>query len=101
MCGSFGCGILDMTKCWDMGTYPADLGTIQARIFGKLTLNRNPQNHFSEIEQAAFSPSQLFPGIEPSEDPMLQARIFAYPDAQSYKLGSNYRQTSQQVDRSE
>ncbi|KAE9366528.1 catalase-domain-containing protein [Stipitochalara longipes BDJ] len=88
----FGYNILDMTKHWDMGTYPADLGTVDARPFGKLTLNRNPENYFDEIEQAAFSPSHLVPGIEPSEDPMLQARFFAYPDAQRYRLGVNYQQ---------
>ncbi|EAQ87377.1 hypothetical protein CHGG_03996 [Chaetomium globosum CBS 148.51] len=88
----FGFNILDMTKHWDTGTYPADLGTVQPRAFGKLTLNRNPTNYFAEVEQAAFSPSHLVPGIEPSEDPMLQARFFAYPDAQRYRLGVNYQQ---------
>ncbi|KAM0462112.1 hypothetical protein ACHAO4_001306 [Trichoderma viride] len=88
----FGYNILDMTKHWDMGTYPADLGTVDARVVGKLTLDRNPENHFAQIEQAAFSPSHLVPGIEPSEDPMLQARFFAYPDAQRYRLGVNYQQ---------
>jgi len=84
--------ILDLTKHWDMGTYPKNLGTVGARPFGKLTLNRNPQNYFAEIEQLAFSPSHLVPGIQPSEDPMLQARMFAYPDAQRYRLGVNYQQ---------
>lgn len=88
----FGYNILDMTKHWDMGTYPADLGVVGARTFGKLTLKRNPENFFAEMEQAAFSPSHLVPGIEPSEDPMLQARLFAYPDAQRYRLGVNYQQ---------
>ncbi|KAK0725955.1 catalase-like domain-containing protein [Lasiosphaeris hirsuta] len=88
----FGYNILDMTKHWDMGTYPADLGTVGARPFGRLTLNRNPENYFDEIEQAAFSPSHLVPGIEPSEDPLLQGRFFAYPDAQRYRLGVNYQQ---------
>lgn len=88
----FGYNILDMTKHWDMGTYPKDLGTVGARPFGRLTLNRNVRNHFAEVEQAAFSPSHLVPGIQPSEDPMLQARMFAYPDAQRYRLGVNYQQ---------
>jgi catalase len=88
----FGYNILDLTKHWDMGTYPKDLGTVPARPFGKLTLNRNPENFFAEVEQLAFSPSHLVPGIAPSEDPMLQARMFAYPDAQRHRLGVNYQQ---------
>ncbi|CAI7614023.1 unnamed protein product [Penicillium glandicola] len=88
----FGYNILDMTKHWDMGTYPQNLGTVPSRPFGKLTLNRNASNHFAEIEQLAFSPAHLVPGISPSEDPMLQARMFAYSDAQRYRLGANYQQ---------
>ncbi|CEJ92384.1 hypothetical protein VHEMI08039 [[Torrubiella] hemipterigena] len=88
----FGYNILDITKHWDMGTYPKDLGTVPARPFGKLTLNRNPDNYFAEVEQLAFSPSHLVPGIAPSEDPVLQARMFAYPDAQRHRLGVNYQQ---------
>jgi len=88
----FGYSILDMTKHWDIGTYPVHLGTIAPRTVGRLTLNRNAANFFDEIEQAAFSPSHLVPGIEPSEDPLLQARFFAYPDAQRYRLGVNYQQ---------
>lgn len=87
-----GFNILDVTKHWNLGTYPKDLKTIPARPFGKLTLNRNPQNYFAEIEQLAFSPSNLVPGVLPSEDPILQARMFAYPDAQRYRLGVNYQQ---------
>ncbi|ESZ94259.1 catalase [Sclerotinia borealis F-4128] len=89
---NIGYNIFDMTKHWDMGTYPKDLGHIGAIPFGKMTLNRNPDNYFAEIEQAAFSPSHLVPGIEPSADPMLQARMFAYPDTQRYRLGVNYQQ---------
>ncbi|OOF91475.1 hypothetical protein ASPCADRAFT_9402 [Aspergillus carbonarius ITEM 5010] len=88
----FGYHLLDLTKHWDMGTYPKTLGTVPSRPFGKLTLNRIPENHFAEVEQVAFSPSHLVPGIAPSEDPMLQARMFAYPDAQRYRLGVNYQQ---------
>lgn len=88
----FGYNILDLTKHWDMGTYPKDLGTVPSRPFGRLTLNRNPANYFAEVEQLAFSPSNLVPGIAPSEDPMLQARMFAYPDAQRYRLGVNHHQ---------
>jgi len=77
--------IFDMTRIWPHADYPLV-------PFGKLTLNKNPQNHFAEIEQAAFSPSTMVPGIEPSADPMLQARMFSYPDAQRYRLGVNYQQ---------
>ena len=59
---------------------------------GELTLNRNPQNFFAEIEQAAFSPSNLVPGIGISPDKMLMGRVFAYPDAQRYRIGANYNQ---------
>ena len=57
-----------------------------------MTLNRNPQNFFAEVEQAAFSPSALVPGIEPSEDKLLQGRLFSYPDTQRHRLGPNYLQ---------
>ncbi|OTA60873.1 putative catalase Cat [Hypoxylon sp. EC38] len=87
-----GFDILDLTKHWNLGNYPPDINVIPSRPFGKLTLKRNPQNFFSEIEQLAFSPSHLVPGVEPSEDPVLQARMFAYPDAQRYRLGVNYQQ---------
>ncbi|KAJ5672674.1 hypothetical protein N7507_001801 [Penicillium longicatenatum] len=86
-----GFNILDPTKHWNLGTYPKDLPTIPAKPFGKLTLFRNPDNYFAEIEQLAFSPSNLVPGVEPSEDPLLQARMFAYPDAQRYRLGVNHQ----------
>lgn len=59
---------------------------------GELTLNRNPQNFFAEIEQAAFSPSNLVPGTGISPDKMLMGRVFAYPDAQRYRIGANYNQ---------
>ena len=55
-----------------------------------MTLNRNPENWFTDIEQAAFSPSNMVRGIAPSPDSMLQARMFAYPDAARYRLGVNY-----------
>jgi catalase len=58
---------------------------------GRVTLDKNPINWFAEVEQAAFSPSNMVPGIAPSPDPMLQARMFAYPDAQRYRLGVNYQ----------
>ncbi|RFU74764.1 chanoclavine synthase catalase [Trichoderma arundinaceum] len=84
--------ILDLTKHWNLGNYPRDIDIIPSRPFGKLTLKRNPQDYFAEIEQLAFSPSHLVPGVEPSEDPVLQARMFAYPDAQRYRLGVNNQQ---------
>lgn len=65
--------ILDLTKVWPHKDYPM-------RPFGKLVLNENPQNYFAEIEQAAFSPSHTVPGIEASADPVLQSRLFSYPD---------------------
>ena len=76
--------VFDMTKIWPHGLYPL-------RTIGRIVLNRNPQNFFSEIEQAAFSPSNMVPGFGASPDPMLQARLFAYPDAARYRLGVNYQ----------
>ncbi|KIW82394.1 hypothetical protein Z517_05421 [Fonsecaea pedrosoi CBS 271.37] len=76
--------IFDMTKVWPKGLYPL-------RKVGRVTLDTNPKNWFAEIEQAAFSPSNMVPGIAPSPDPMLQARMFAYPDAARYRLGVNYQ----------
>jgi catalase len=75
----------DLTKVWPQKDFPL----IQV---GKFTLNRNPKNYFAEIEQAAFAPSHLIPGIEPSPDKMLQGRMFAYPDTQRHRLGPNYLQ---------
>jgi len=57
---------------------------------GAMKLNRNPDNYFSEVEQAAFSPANVVPGISWSPDRMLQARLFAYGDAQRYRLGINF-----------
>ncbi|KAK7413961.1 catalase A [Neonectria punicea] len=76
--------IFDMTKIWPHADFPL-------LPFGKLTLNKNPGNYFTDIEQAAFSPSNMVPGIAPSADPILQARMFAYPDAARYRLGVNYQ----------
>ncbi|WOO83124.1 Peroxisomal catalase [Vanrija pseudolonga] len=77
--------IFDMTKVWPHKDFPL-------RPMARLTLNKNPENYFSDIEQAAFSPSTMVPGIAPSLDPMLQARMFAYPDAARYRVGVNYQQ---------
>ncbi len=73
----------DLTKVWPHGDYPL----IEAGI---LELNRNPDNYFAEIENAAFSPSNVVPGISFSPDKMLQARIFSYADAHRYRLGTHY-----------
>ena len=86
--------IFDMTKAWPHDKYPL-------RKAGRMVLNRNPSNWFAEIEQAAFSPSTMVPGIEPSPDPMLQARMFAYPDASRYRLGVNYQFLPTNAPRSE
>ena len=57
-----------------------------------MVLDRNPQNFFAEIEQAAFSPSNFVPGIAASPDKMLLGRIFSYPDAHRYRIGTNFAQ---------
>ncbi|WP_136064664.1 catalase [Modicisalibacter radicis] len=73
----------DLTKVWPHGDFPLiDVGTLE--------LNRNPDNYFAEIEQAAFSPSNTVPGIGFSPDKMLQARVFSYADAHRYRLGTHY-----------
>jgi catalase len=73
----------DLTKVWPHKDYPL----IEV---GVLELNRNPDNYFAEIEQAAFSPSNVVPGIGFSPDKVLQARIFSYADAHRYRLGTHY-----------
>ena len=74
----------DLTKVWPHKDYPL----IEVGI---MELNRNPENYFAEVEQAAFEPSNIVPGIGFSPDKMLQFRIFAYADAHRYRLGStNY-----------
>ncbi|MET4098707.1 catalase [Agrococcus sp. UYP10] len=73
----------DLTKVWPHGDYPL----IEV---GQMTLDRNPENYFAEIEQAAFSPAHFVPGIAASPDKMLQARIFSYADAQRYRVGANH-----------
>ncbi len=73
----------DLTKVWPHGDYPL----IEV---GVMELNRNADNYFAEIEQAAFSPSNIVPGIGFSPDKMLQARLFSYADAHRYRLGTHY-----------
>ncbi|AQW80420.1 catalase [Campylobacter pinnipediorum subsp. pinnipediorum] len=75
----------DLTKVWSHKDFPL------IKV-GVMTLNENPNNYFNEVEQAAFSPSNIVPGIGFSPDRMLQARIFSYPDAQRYRIGTHYAQ---------
>jgi len=73
----------DVTKVWPHDDYPL----IEV---GELEMNKNPENYFQMVENAAYSPSNIVPGIGFSPDKMLQARIFAYPDAHRYRLGTHY-----------
>ncbi|GAB5545057.1 MAG: catalase [Sandaracinaceae bacterium] len=75
----------DLTKVWPHGDYPL-------HEVGKLTLDRNPTDFHTEIEQAAFEPNNLVPGVGVSPDKMLLARVFAYADAHRARLGVNYKQ---------
>jgi len=77
--------VLDLTKVWPHGEFPL-------RPIGKLVLNENVQNYFAEIEQVAFSPSHTIPYFEPTADPVLQSRLFSYPDTHRHRLGVNYQQ---------
>jgi len=73
----------DITKVWPHADFPPiDVG--------RMVLNRNPDNYFAEVEQAAFSPGNFVPGIGPSPDKMLQGRLFSYPDTHRHRLGANY-----------
>ena len=73
----------DLTKIWPHADFPL-------QKVGRFELNRNPENFFAEVEQAAFSPGNVVPGISWSPDRMLQARIMSYSDAHRYRLGVNY-----------
>jgi catalase len=75
----------DVTKVWPHKDYPPV-------TIGRLVLNRNPENFFAEIEQAAFEPSNMVPGIGPSPDKMLLGRLFSYRDTHLYRIGTNYEQ---------
>ena len=78
--------ILDATKL-----IPEEI--VPVKIVGKMTLNRNPENFFAETEQAAFHPGRVVPGIDFSDDPLLQSRLFSYHDTQIYRLGgANFNQ---------
>jgi len=75
----------DLTKVWPHKDYPLiDVGVLE--------LNKNPENYFAEVEQAAFNPTNMVPGIGFSPDKMLQGRLFSYGDAQRYRLGVNHNQ---------
>lgn len=74
---------LDATKVWT--------GVPETKL-GKMTLNRVPDNFFEFTEQVAFAPGMIVPGIEPSEDRLLQGRLFSYADTQRYRVGTNYLQ---------
>jgi catalase len=73
----------DLTKVWPHADYPlVDVGVME--------LNRNPENYFAEVEQAAFEPGNMPPGMGASPDKVLQARLLSYPDAHRYRIGTNY-----------
>ena len=75
----------DLTKVWPHKEYPLmDVGVLE--------LNKNPENYFAEVEQSAFNPANIVPGIGFSPDKMLQGRLFSYGDAQRYRLGVNHNQ---------
>jgi catalase len=74
----------DLTKVWPHTDFPM-------LLVGVLELNRNPVNYHAEVEQAALSPSHVVPGLGYSPDKMLQARLFAYHDAQLYRVGTNHQ----------
>jgi catalase len=75
----------DLTKVWSQKDYPL----IEV---GEFELNRNPDNYFADVEQAAFTPANLVPGISFSPDKMLQGRLFSYGDAARYRVGVNHHQ---------
>ncbi|WP_330181596.1 catalase [Nocardia sp. NBC_01503] len=75
----------DLTKVWPHGDYPL----VEV---GRMTLNRNPSDYHTEIEQAAFEPSNAVPGTGPSPDKMLLGRWFSYPDAHRHRIGANYKE---------
>ena len=77
--------VFDLTHVWPQKQFPL-------RKVGEFFLNQNVQNYFAEIEQVAFSPSHLVPGIEASADPVLQSRLFSYPDTHRHRIGTNYQQ---------
>ncbi|MEH6630564.1 MAG: catalase [Halopseudomonas aestusnigri] len=83
--GAYRYNPFDLTKVWPKGDYPL----IEV---GEFELNRNPENYFAEVEQSAFNPGNVVPGISFSPDKMLQGRLFSYGDTQRYRLGVNHNQ---------
>ena len=77
--------VFDLTHVWPHKQFPV-------RKVGEFTLNTNAKNYFAEIEQVAFNPAHMVPGIEPSADPVLQSRLFSYPDTHRHRIGVNYQQ---------
>lgn len=77
--------VFDLTHIWPHKQFPL-------REVGRITLTENAVNYFAEIEQVAFNPAHMVPGIEPSADPVLQSRLFSYPDAHRHRVGVNYQQ---------
>jgi catalase len=77
--------VFDLTHIWPHKQFPL-------REIGEFTLNENATNYFAEIEQVAYNLAHLVPGIEPSSDPVLQSRLFSYPDAHRHPVGVNYQQ---------
>src|SRR6202012_2240182 len=84
----------DLTKVWPHGDYPL----IEV---GRMTRNKNPEDYFVHIEQSAFEPANMVPGIGPSPDKMLLGRLFSYPDTHRYRIGPNYMQLPVNAPRSE
>lgn len=77
--------VFDLTHVWPQGQFPR-------RKVGEMVLNENAVNYFAEIEQVAFNPAHMPPGIEPSADPVFQSRLFSYPDTHRHRIGVNYQQ---------
>ncbi|KAF2087095.1 CAT1 catalase [Saccharata proteae CBS 121410] len=77
--------IFDLTHVWPQKDFPL-------RKIGEFTLNENAKNYFAEIEQVCFNPAHMPPGIEPTADPVLQSRLFSYPDTHRHRVGSNFQQ---------
>jgi catalase len=75
----------DLTKVWPHGDY-------EPITIGRMVLDRNPESYFAEVEQAAFEPANMVPGIGPSPDKMLLGRLFSYPDTHRHRIGPNYLQ---------
>ncbi|GAB7343362.1 hypothetical protein MBLNU457_1405t1 [Dothideomycetes sp. NU457] len=77
--------VFDLTHVWPQKQFPL-------RKVGEMVLNENCKNYFAEMEQIAFNPAHMPPGIEPSADPVLQSRLFSYPDTHRHRIGANYQQ---------